>query len=225
MWSAKRIAGFFGRLVLIYALFVAVWPVIRGGYAAFFSAGGNALFRSLIPGGSVRFEQVKTPEGPLDTRIHCMNLGTGHYTRMSTPSRGPAYMPTAFVASLVLATPFPWRRRLWALLWALVLIHVFIACQLLIVILDAFCGAHVSLFVPSPPWDSVLGTVHKIAARGMVTHLMIAVLIWGLVSLCQADRGERAQTGARLLVGRDPHVRAGPSRQGSSRIRKPRRPR
>ena len=48
MLPFRRIAGFFARLAVIYALFVIPWPGIKTVYAALFRTGGNLVIPSFV---------------------------------------------------------------------------------------------------------------------------------------------------------------------------------
>ncbi len=187
MSPSRRIAGFVCRLVLVYAVLAVPWPGIRAVYTALYCAGGNALFGRSIPGGSVYFHPLLPATASHDTHIHFVNLRTGATVNLTTDCRRPAYLPTAFLVSLVLAAPIPWRRRLWALLWGMILLNVFLACYQLVFVLHAFIPPRLSLFVPSPPWATVLEEVHKAAEGDVVTWFIVPALIWVLVTLRRED--------------------------------------
>jgi|SRR3972149_774246 len=187
MLPFRRIAGFFCRLFLIYGFLVAPWPGINAGYAALFSAGGNQVFRSIVPGGSVRFHPVPPPAGKFDTHVHLANLRSGGTMMYKISSRDPAYLQTTLLTSLVLATPLPWRRRLWALLLGMILVNVAIVCKLLVTVLHGFSSTRVALLDPSPPWDKVLAVAYDFAVGDVVMLLMLPVFIWILVCFRQSD--------------------------------------
>jgi hypothetical protein len=187
MLSFRRIGGFFGRVLLIYGLFVVSWAGIKADYAALYSGGWNLVFRSLIPGGSVRFHATPPPTGKHDTYIDFVNLRSGARGTLTTSSRDPAYLQTAFLVSLVLATPLPWRRRLWALVGGLILVHALIAGRLLVTVLHEFSRAQFSLLAPGPPWNKVLSVANRLAVGDVVMLLMLPVFIWILVCFRQSD--------------------------------------
>ncbi len=187
MSPSRRIGGFFGRLLLIYGVLAAPWPGINAGYATLFSAGGNLMFRSFMLGDSVRFRPVSHPTASDDTHIHGPNSRTGVGRRTTPFSRRWGYLPTAFLVSLVLATPLPWRRRLGALLVALILLHACIVGELLVVVVHKLSGPELALFHVRPPWDNLLDAANAVVEAGMVMFFMVPVLIWGLVCFRRAD--------------------------------------
>jgi hypothetical protein len=223
MLPPKRIAGCFCRVALIYGLLVLPWPGVRAGYAAFFRAGGNLIFRSSIPGGSVRFRPAPRPKGPIDTHVQFADLRSGTTTAVMTSSQKPGYLSTALVLALVLATPLPWRRRLRALFWGLILISAFVACELLIIVLHVFSAARLSLFGPPPPWDKVLTVAHQVATSGVVTWFIFPVFVWGLVCFRKTDWAKWAQTDPQSPIQHGTHARSTKARRARSRPHEVRR--
>lgn len=186
MWSSRRIAGFFARLAIIYGLFVIPWPGIKTGYAAFFRVSGTFFFESLIPGGSVRFEPAPNPTGRFDTVILCVNKRTGAEAEADASSRNSGYLQTALLISLVLATPLPWSRRVWALLWGLLLVNVAMACTTLVLLLRIFSSRGFLLEL-TPFWDKILEVAFGLAMTDAVTLWPVSVLTWIVVSFRRSD--------------------------------------
>ena len=204
----RRIAGFFARLVAIYALLVIAWPGIKTAYAVVYSAGGNLVFQTLMPWSSIRFHPRVDPTGQFDTRINFANKRTGAEGWILASSRNCGYLQTAFLVSLVLATSLPWRRRLWALLWGLILVNVAVACKLLVILLAGFSHGGFLLKLP-PAWEKVLEVGYHLASNDLASLWPVSVFIWILVSFrrtdwqtwLQADTPPAAQRGKRQ-VGR-----------------------
>ncbi|MHC4697956.1 MAG: hypothetical protein ACYTFA_14580, partial [Planctomycetota bacterium] len=124
MLRFRGITGFFTRLSVIYILFVLPWPGLKAEYAAFFRTGGNLVLPSLIPEGSIRLAPAPDPTDRFDTYIHFANKRTGGEGEAVASSRNSGYLQTAFLISLILATPQAWSGRLWALLWGLILVNL-----------------------------------------------------------------------------------------------------
>ena len=156
MLPPKQIAWFLVRLVLLYAVFIAPWPVVPEAYAAAYRAVSNVVFGSFGSEGVVQFRK---PQGPsdMDTELAIRKRSSPVMGTTEHSARFMGYVPTAFVVSLILATPLPWSRRGKALLWAMLLVHGFIAIRLLIVLLYWFSGdSPWCLYQPGPFWSSVL---------------------------------------------------------------------
>ncbi len=194
MLPLKRISGVALRCMVYYGLLVAPWPGVMDGYRAFFRAGGNFLFHSFGSAGSVSFEaipshdhakdttlvltkQTVTPSGPRTVRgemdIKCVYIG---------------YRPTAFLVALVLAAPVPWPRRLWALMWGLVLVNAFVAFRVTLQLLDAFSGPNLlALFSLGRSWKITLKILVLIFFRAPEMHYIVPAFIWIMVTFRRGD--------------------------------------
>ena len=194
MSPLKRISGVFLRCMIYYGLLVAPWPGVMDGYRAFFRAGGNLLFHSIGSTGSVSFEPIpsrdhtkdtklvlsKQPATPTDPRpvrrdmaIKCVYIG---------------YRPTAFLVALVLAAPVPWRRRLWALLWGLVLVNAFAALRVTLQLLDAFSDPNLlALFSLAQPLKITLKILVLVFFHAPEMHYIVPAFIWLLVTFRRGD--------------------------------------
>ncbi len=187
MLSRRLIVGFFLRLLPLYVLFVIPWPGLKQTYAHCYGAVATVVFGSLVPGGSVRFEPMSKPMKGYDVEMHLVNVGTDAKQAALVSSRDPAYFQTAFLVSLILATPLPWRRRLMSLLAGTALVHLAIFFKVLLTVLHGFSLDRVALLSPDPPWDTVLSALNRVAVADIVSLLTIPVMIWILVSFRQAD--------------------------------------
>ena len=97
-----------------------------------FQAGGNALFGQDDASRLLRFEPNSQTQGlaSIDSRIVLANpaLATSDgkmpVTMLGLDSRGIGWVPTALTLALMVATPIPLVRRIWALLGGLIRIHL-----------------------------------------------------------------------------------------------------
>lgn len=135
----RRLALFFG----FFAVLIAPWPGINDAYSAWIRASGRAAFYMGHPGFELKFEALQeTRDRPLDTRIVLIGLrdpqgeGRRRATVMDLDMRGIGWVPTAFLAALVLASPIPWPRRVRALVLGLVAMHAFVLLSLGLHVLD-----------------------------------------------------------------------------------------
>lgn len=194
----KPLGRFLLQFAIIFLLLVLPWPGWEQAYAGMFRTVAGTLFGSLGPRAVVLFAPLPKQRGsPVDTS---MNVGD---RRMVTPkgtlstvnqefsTRYVGYMPAALLTALVLATPLPWRRRGWALLWGLVLVHLFVGGLILIMIL--YLSNHTEwltiLKLPGfllPLLDLSWNTfIFQVVAR-----FLIPVLIWILVAFRAGDLHE-----------------------------------
>ena len=182
MIPAKTIAGFFSRFLLIFVLLMAPWPGLNEVYAAFFQAGGNALFAHFGAAGTVHFAPLA--ENPRHhTHLALRNQRTRVESVFTVDSRLLGYKPTVFVLALVLATPIPWSRRLRALLWGVVLVNAYVALRVGVYLLATFSeGNSLALFAPGPVARSALDHVHWVVVLSFSGSLILPLPVWVLVT-------------------------------------------
>ncbi|MEE9295748.1 MAG: hypothetical protein V3W34_12405 [Phycisphaerae bacterium] len=197
--SIRRHAiGFFVRLIVYYTILAWPWPAFEAGYGRLFAGIADGLLaqdprnpsRGLLGSdGLVRVycEYDKDPER--DIHIVAGNRANKKFTdRNRTSSRHLGYMPAAVLIALVLASPVRWRRRLWALLWGLVLVHAFVVVRFAFILLSIFHGDQpYALFRWDPPWDRVLEEAFIIIAEVPATIYVVPLLIWIAVTFRRKD--------------------------------------
>src|ERR1700690_2560172 len=128
------ILGFLIRFVLVFGLLILPWPEWNELYGQGFRAVGNAVFARDGEKRILYFEAHRQTKGfsTIDTRITIGNrdlvdsTGKGLAARLGLDTRSVGWIPTALTIALIMATPVPWRRRAWAMLWGLILIEGFI---------------------------------------------------------------------------------------------------
>jgi len=124
---------------------------------------------------------------PNDTRIVIVNEALMHPDG-SGPVRNLdlnlGWQSTALLLALILATPVPWSRRRWALLWGVLGLHGFLLLFL------GFCiwvdSAEISLVTLSPFGKAITGGCREALAGQL--NLAVPVLIWILVTFRREDR-------------------------------------
>ena len=158
---------------ICYGLLVAAWGVVRQPYRAAFRAGGVVL-------GAYR--AVPITKGHNDTEL-TIQTNRGR-TAAGLSARRFGYMPTTFLLALVVATPLRWRRKRWALLWSLLLIHAFIAVRLMLQLAHARATQH--LVEASEAWTQTLDAIQR-ALYTTNLPMLAPLLIWMLTTLYQSE--------------------------------------
>jgi hypothetical protein len=190
------IAMFLGRVALIYVILAIPWPGANKAYGLYFRALGRLAFSADDGRRELSFEAAgENSPRPNDTRIVIVNKALIHPDG-SGPVRNLdvsfGWQSTALLLALILATPIPWLRRGWALLWGLLGIHGFIVMFL------GFCiwseSAEISLVTLTPFWKGAVNS-GKEALVGQA-NLAVPVLIWILVTFRREDWVGRFITGA-----------------------------
>jgi len=181
--SARKVIKFFCLFVLIYFLLMTVWPVVGPVYSKFYQAAGGFLFGSFGRGNVVRFSQSDNIKYDICiTAFNRHNLddnGEIQASQFYHSIHYGDYMHIAFLTALIAATPLPLKRRAWSLVWALILMHVFIALKLAIVIF--------SLFSIALGKNAELANRNIVLAEHITTGFIIAFFIWVLVSFRSKD--------------------------------------
>ena len=189
--SAKMAIKFFCLFVLVYGLLMAAWPVVGAVYSKFYRAAGEVLFGSFGRGGIVRFSQLGDSKD--DIYIIALNRyrvdenGEMSGAQLCHSIRYGDYMCMAFLMALIAATPLTLRHKVWAIVWGLILMHMFVAFELVIIILNLFSSELVSLLILNSFWKDVVVATNDIVLWNLTTGFIIAFFIWVLVSFCRQD--------------------------------------
>jgi hypothetical protein len=195
MLAAKPIRHFLVWFVVAISLLIAPWPQLEETYGKLLRTGAQFVFGSFGPKGIVLFRATdETNDWPHDTKIYLGNrdivkpdgMRPMKVVKMSTRYIG--YVPTALVVALVLATPFPWRRRLRSLAWGLVWVHCFIAFLLLIIILHKYneSGA-TGLYQWSGFPKALVNAAHEVFVGYVGPLFLMPIIIWVAVAFRGGD--------------------------------------
>jgi hypothetical protein len=181
--SAGKAIKFFCLFVFVYFLLMAVWPVLGPVYSEFYRSAGEFLFGSFGRGNVVRFSKSDNIKYDICiTVFNRQNLdenGEIQGSQFYHSIHYGDYMHIAFLTALIAATPLPLKRRGWALVWALILMHAFIALKLAIIIF--------SLFNIALGKNTELADRNIVLAEHITTGFVIAFFIWVLVSFRSKD--------------------------------------
>jgi hypothetical protein len=125
----KTILLFLLKLIVISGLLFAPVSFFDTGYGKFYRANCRMLFHHFLGTGIGLYNESKDAKttniqiGNLSLLDKNKQLKAGSFD-VNTRYRG--YIPTVLLISLVLASPVPWKRRLFALIAGLILITAFI---------------------------------------------------------------------------------------------------
>lgn len=187
MPPARVTARFVLVCCVLYAGFMAPWPGLEAAVARAYRAYGNAVFGHMSERGTISFRPHPEPRENIDTQVVLINRPTGKGTKLGSSSRYTIYHRPALVASLVLATPMPWRRKYKALIAGLVMTYALIALGQAMWLVDYGSREAVGIFEPGPTQSAVVRTVNKVLVNIPTTHLVFPVLIWVLVAVRRDD--------------------------------------
>jgi hypothetical protein len=187
--TGKGAAGFIVRLLVYFGLLAWVpWPGLQEGYRALFIGGADGVFGTSGAGISIRFRQVSGSDRLEDVEMVVTPKGSPKFWTTPISSRVTGYLPTAAVIVLVAATPLPWPRRVRALLWAVVGVHLFILLRLAVALLYSLSVARLGpFFGAGGTWSDWIYRGLEVPIRMPTTSLVIAVLIWILATFRRDD--------------------------------------
>lgn len=189
--QAKRFIKFICLFAVFYGLLMAPWPGLGKAYSKLYLAGASALFKSFGSKGVVHFNRSDDAEYDINVGLYNRDQvdKNGHVTifQASHTSRRDGYMYMTFMTALILASLIPWKRKVWALLLGLILIHGFIALKLAIRLLHAFSIKPLSLFALSPFWKRMLAIAHQQFVVNVNFGFVVSIFIWILVSFRRED--------------------------------------
>lgn len=185
--SATTIFGAYGSKSIITIDYGKGNQPLKVVFGSFSSKGIVAFTRN--PAGEKRVNTV------LDTIIYVGNreqamdvIHGGPTAAINFSSRTMVYLPTALVIALILATGIGWRRRLCALVWGLVWIHVFTVFLLGLMIVMIICAhPELGLFEVSPFWQKVVSLLYEFFFVRFGALSATAVLIWIIVTFRRDD--------------------------------------
>lgn len=185
----NAIARFLGCFALLYILLILPWPGWERIYGIYFRVVARTFFVSNGGARELTFSTLGAQPHPDYTRIEIVNRalmhedGSGPVRDFDVDAIGFGWRQTALLLALIVATPLPWRRRGWALLWGLVCLHAFILIFLGFSIWDE--SAEVGLVTFSPWWKQIAD-----GARDFMLweySAIVPVVIWIFVMFRRED--------------------------------------
>lgn len=184
------------QVLMAFAIFAATftllawpWPGVKHAYTRAYCALGNLVLPTFGEHGRAEFVTVDLPKA--DVEIKLRNLRTGGGARVGINTRQTAYVPTALVAALVLATPVCFKRRAWGLLWGLLAANAFVVIRTALVMLNIFGGNEnvTDLATFDPPWIVawVINAAFVVLGASAAGGFVAPVFIWALVMVRKSD--------------------------------------
>ena len=191
---------------LLYGLLVAPWPGLGEAYARLFRGTGEFVFGSF--GSGVVWFRPDTSRPEYDTKIVMAKRPSRVGGSVRVSSRHVGYLPTVTAVALILATSIPWRRRLKAIVFGVLLINAFIALKITFRLLDGFSveGQPYALFTLDPFWKHALGASVQIASS--LSFALLPLAVWVLVSFRRSDWATLVDRPGRSPLPQDHRPRA-----------------
>lgn len=206
MTLKKQASFFFVKTLLLYAMFVALWSWSAFGawYGHQFRSVGSSFYNCLYaisPDWEAELRPARQPNNMVDTELWVLKRGrdVGDQTIGSYPH---AYASTAVFLTLIFATPLSWQRKLLAVAFGLLLVHLWIAFDLFLLLLDAYTNPTALRLYTPPDWiKSIISFVTRTVTVDTPTRYVVPTIIWLIVLLPIVDWVAIRQ---RFLLDNDP---------------------
>ncbi|MEK6675157.1 MAG: hypothetical protein AABZ47_05815 [Planctomycetota bacterium] len=181
------VLAFFVKFVVVFGVLVWPWTVVTERYPDYFRALGNGFLSTLGSSAVCRVEAGKAGEAT-ETVLKTIHAKSSVAKRRGVSSYRAGFVPTVFVAALVLATPVRWKRKLLSLLLGLVLMQLFIAFRLLLSALYDFAWTHEPpLFIPGLVTGYLLSAAFYLFVVSAVGSFIMPVFIWTASTFRKSD--------------------------------------
>lgn len=221
MTTRRLVAVSLVRLIVVYALLMIAWPGAARSYGWIFRTVGEAAFGSFGRDGQVRLEAGGSFGATHDTDLVVMNRRTGGAFTLGVSSRYFGYVPTAFLTALIAATPLPWRRRGRAMIYGLLLIHAWVAVNLMLMIVYGFSFSAPPLLYDLPDIvGRTLAGIVQVVLVGPINWLVVPLFVWLLVTFRRGDVATMLDTTSRAskrcLQAGERQGQTRPPRRGTS---------
>lgn len=187
----RAVLRFFLSFGLIYALLIVPWPGFKEGYGRYFRFLCETAFAENHSARYLQCEPSPDPRFCVGIQIALGNReqvdANGHLPVkiLGLEARGVGWIPTALIVALTLATPIPWRRRVWALLWGWLLVHAFILFSVGCYIWNE--STDLGLVVLNPFWKVVVNGLEETLISQLGASFVVPVVIWLLVTFRLRD--------------------------------------
>ncbi len=190
----RILVSFFIKLVVVYALFLALWVGVSDWYPEKFQTIGSVVIRKAIQATGSRWVVLLNPMedrvGRFDTSLAVLNKETRGLGQQAMSSLSIAYLPMAMTLSLILATPVPWKRRIIATILGSFLVSAWISLALFFMVLNAYCGPPPLGMYAAGAWlTKPISFVTWVVSVSTVPQFVVPVFIWLLVTV----RGDDVQ--------------------------------
>jgi hypothetical protein len=191
MKSKRTILKFIIIAALIFGVFAIRLSWTDHVYGKFYRATGELFFSHIAGNGFVRFSSTEDPDL---TKINTGNIelkapGGGYKTQaVKISTRNHGYLPTLLLFALIIASPVPIKRKLFAILAGFILIMAWIIVKQWI---------HILYIISENPWldlynlssskQKIVSYLYEGFVFSLTPSYSFVVIIWFLVTFRKED--------------------------------------
>jgi len=172
------------------------WPGLGATYSKFFRSSAAFLFDPFVlKNCSVHFNAAQHPQGDVLIVFYDLSKASSNGDRQPfksfcISSRYSAYIYSAFLFALILATPLSLKRKAWALFWGIILVHCYLFFKMAVLILHVFSHAPSAPIALGPFWKKIVFFAQQAFLQHMVFSFIASVFIWIFVVFCLVDEND-----------------------------------
>lgn len=191
MWM-RKVALFLCACALVYAMLMVLWLGWGGVYLRLYGTAANLLYRSPGSRALVYFSPSADAGDEIKVTFYDRQRVDSHgrpapLLRIAHNVRYGVYIYVAFMIALIIASPIPWRRRTWALLWGLIAVHVFMVIRLGLLVAQLLNCKQVSLLTLSPFRQRLLLLAGQVFVINILPSFVVVIVLWALLSFRRSD--------------------------------------
>lgn len=188
MLVPPAVTKFFIKLLLCYALFLGAWPLVASTYATAFRTVYTKAFQSAFPKWYVAFVAKSSATSSWDSELLLHNPKTKQTGAQPFGTRYLGYAATSMLFALLLASPVSWGRRGRALIWGVILVHLWIAFSLWLMIVHGYSGDNtLAIYDFGSTVKRTLSFATFLATESTAPRYLVPVFLWITVTFRKGD--------------------------------------
>lgn len=189
--------------VIFYGLFLILGVTLNGRsiYQQFFRTIGEGIYGNSGKNGVVLFQEVDDKEN-FDTDSHTLIMMGNRVQAQKAANEGKAvdvskvyvndymigFLPTMTLLALLLATPMPRRRKVWAIAIGLLAVTLFVILrQGILVLTDMANNPALEMMKSTEGTVRFLIGFKRVFVNNIVVTMMVPFLLWGMIAFRTED--------------------------------------
>lgn len=182
---------------ILYSLFLIVGVTLNGrsAYQQFFRTIGEGIFGDAGTNGVVRFLEVDDTEN-YNPKSHTLIMMGNRVQAQKAAQTGTnvdvskiyvndymvGFLPTMTLLALLMATPMPRKRKIWAVATGLIVVTLFVILrQWVLVLTDMANNPQLEMMKASEGTVRFLIGLKRVFVTNIVVTMMVPFLLWGMI--------------------------------------------